>query len=287
MKKILNFVLCIAAAACLVSSCDNLLKPESPSSYETSAVYSNYTLAENAIFGISHAFGIDKSYRNRLLAWYGFNTDIEWYNTYNLGNDNDKSEIGVYDCLPDNSQLNEAEGIFTIMYTAIERANLAIEGLREYGNVKEKDDMLKELSNKARTDAFMAMFWTVIIGELLYGLVIDKAYFLWAFSYIAIWFPVAIYISIHLFTEGLLIFGSRKKEESTKKSLAIRTFIGSLFFGAFVGFEFYFHDGAFDPKGLIAVLLLAAGWGIPFYLMFRGFMKLSEKKADKNLEKEN
>jgi len=141
MKKILNFVLCIAAAACLVSSCDNLLKPESPSSYETSAVYSNYTLAENAIFGISHAFGIDKSYRNRLLAWYGFNTDIEWYNTYNLGNDNDKSEIGVYDCLPDNNQLNEAEGIFTIMYTAIERANLAIEGLREYGNVKEKDDM--------------------------------------------------------------------------------------------------------------------------------------------------
>lgn len=163
-----------------------------------------------------------------------------------------------------------------------------VEELR-YGTllVKEKDDMLKELSNKARTDAFMAMFWTVIIGELLYGLVIDKTYFLWAFSYIAIWFPVAIYISIHLFTEGLLIFGSRKKEESTKKSLAIRTFIGSLFFGAFVGFEFYFHDGAFDPKGLIAVLLLAAGWGIPFYLMFLGFMKFSEKKADKNLEKEN
>ena len=53
-----------------------------------------------------------------------------------------------------------------------------------------------------------------------------------------------------MFTEGLLIFGSRKKEESTKKSLAIRTFIGSLFFGAFVGFEFYFHDGAFDPKVL-------------------------------------
>lgn len=152
--------------------------------------------------------------------------------------------------------------------------------------VKEKDDMLKELSNKARSNAFMAMFWTVLSGELLYILLIDKAYFLWVFSYIVIWLPAAIYITIHSFSEGLLIFGSRKKEKNTKKSLAVRTFIGSLFFGALVGFEYYFHDGVFDPKGLIAALLLAAGWGIPFYLMFFGLMKLSEKKADKNLEKE-
>jgi hypothetical protein len=87
-----------------------------------------------------------------------------------------------------------------------------------------------------------------------------------------------------LFTEGLLIFGSRKKEKSTKKSLAIRTFIGSLFFGAIVGFNYYYHDGAFDPKGLKAVLFLAAGWGIPFYLLYVGFMKIAEKKADKKLE---
>ena len=160
-----------------------------------------------------------------------------------------------------------------------------VEELR-YGTllVKEKDDMLRELSNKARTDAFMAMFWTVIISELLFVLVIDKTYFLWVFSYIVILFPCAIYISIHLFTEGLLIFGSRKKEESTKKSLAIRTFIGSIFFGATVGFNYYYHDGAFDPKGLKAVLFLAAGWGIPFYLLFVGFMKIAEKKADKKLE---
>jgi hypothetical protein len=163
-----------------------------------------------------------------------------------------------------------------------------VEQLR-YGTllVKEKDDMLKELSDKVGTDAFMAMFWTVLIGEFLYIMLVDKAYFLWVLSYVVILMPSAIYIMIHSFKEGLLIFGSRKKEESTKKSLAVRTFIGSLFFGAFVGFEFYFRDGVFYPKGLIAVLLLAAGWGIPFYLMFVGFMKLSEKKADKNLEKEN
>lgn len=139
MKKIFNLILCIAVTAALASSCDNLLKPESPSSFEEEAVFSNYNLAESAIFGIIHTFGIDKSYRNRFLPWYGYNTDIEWYNTFTPGDS--KSDIGTYNCLPNNSQLNEAEGCYTLMYTAIERANLAIEGLRKFGKVEENADM--------------------------------------------------------------------------------------------------------------------------------------------------
>ena len=141
MKKIINLILCIAAISALASSCDNLLKPESPSTYETETVFSNYNLAENAIFGITEAFCIDKSYRNRFLPWYGYNTDVEWYNTYNPGGDQGKSDIGIYNCLPGNNQLNEAEGCYTLMYTAIERANLAIDGLRKYGNVASDANM--------------------------------------------------------------------------------------------------------------------------------------------------
>ena len=141
MKKIFNLILCIAVISALASSCDSLLKPESPSSYEAETVYSNYNLAEGTVFAITEAFCIDKSYRNRFLPWYGFNTDIEWYNTYNPGGDQGKSDIGIYDCRPDNGQLNEAEGCYTLMYTAIERANLAIEGLRQYGDVQNKEDM--------------------------------------------------------------------------------------------------------------------------------------------------
>ena len=151
--------------------------------------------------------------------------------------------------------------------------------------VKNKDDVLKELSDKAKMQSFMAMFWIVIIGELLYICLIDKAYYMWALSYFVIWLPCALYITVLSIKEGLLIFGSKKVENNTKKNLALRTFIGSLFFGAFVGFNSVFHDGAFDPKGLITVLLLAAGWGIPFYLIFIGFMKIAEKRADKKLEK--
>lgn len=141
MKQFIQFILSIAVISALASSCDNLLKPESPSTYDTETVFANYNLAEGAIFGITEAFCIDKSYRNRFLPWYGYNTDIEWYNTYNPGGDGGKSDIGIYNCLPSNGQLNEAEGCYTLMYTAIERANLAIDGLRKLGNVEEDANM--------------------------------------------------------------------------------------------------------------------------------------------------
>ena len=53
----------------------------------------------------------------------------------------------------------------------------------------------------------------------------------------------------------------------------------------FVGFPMLFQDGVFQPEGLLWVFGLAAGWGIPFYLIFAGFMKLAEKRADKNVGK--
>ena len=141
MKKFLQFILSIAVISALASSCDDLLKPESPSSYSEETVYSNPNLAEGAIFGISEAFAVNNSYRNRFHPWYGYNTDIEWYNTYNPGADQGKSDIGIYNCLPTNNQLDEAEGCFPMIYTAVERANLAISGLRKYGNVSEDATM--------------------------------------------------------------------------------------------------------------------------------------------------
>lgn len=149
--------------------------------------------------------------------------------------------------------------------------------------VKEKDDMLTDLSNKARSEAFMTMFWIVIVGELLYVILVDEAYLAWGSTYLICWFPIALYITIVAISGGLLVFGSRKQEETAKKALAVRTFLGAVFFGVFVGWPYYFRDGMFHAKGLLAIPLLAAGWGIPFYLVFIGFMKLAEKRADKEV----
>ena len=138
MKKYL-YILTAAVIALSLSSCEKILDTESPSAFDAATVYSNYSLTEGTIFGITEAFCEVNSYRGRFLPWYGFNTDVEWYNTYKPGDG--KSDIAAYDCLPNNAQLNLSNGPFPLMYMGIERANLVIEGLREYGKVDEKADM--------------------------------------------------------------------------------------------------------------------------------------------------
>ena len=138
MKKYL-YILTAAVIALSLSSCEKILDTESPSAFDAATVYSNYSLTEGTIFGITEAFCEVNSYRGRFLPWYGFNTDVEWYNTYKPGDG--RSDIAAYDCLPNNAQLNLSNGPFPLMYMGIERANLVIEGLREYGKVDEKADM--------------------------------------------------------------------------------------------------------------------------------------------------
>ena len=142
MKK---FTKTLFSAAILMGavSC-NVLDTPSTSSFETSTVFSSYALAERAIFGISEVFCENNSYYNRYVAYYGFNTDIEW----RTGSDptSDKDRINLYDLLPTNGQLNTASGnvnknIFSFLYDGVERANLAIEGLKQYGNIGEDSQM--------------------------------------------------------------------------------------------------------------------------------------------------
>ena len=138
MKKLL-YIFGSMAVMLSALSCEKILDTKSPSAFDAATVYANYSLTEGTIFGITEAFCEVNSYRGRFLPWYGFNTDVEWYNTYKPGDG--KSDIAAYDCLPNNSQLNLSNGPFPLMYMGIERANLVIEGLREYGNTAERADM--------------------------------------------------------------------------------------------------------------------------------------------------
>ena len=138
MKKI-KYILSAAIIAAMVVSCDNILDSESPSTFDAAAVYSNYSLTENTIFSIAQSFGETNNYRGRYLSWIGLNSDIEWYNTYKPTDE--KYQIAGYSQLPNNAQLNLDNGPFAKMYEAIERANLCIEGIREYGKPAENADM--------------------------------------------------------------------------------------------------------------------------------------------------
>ena len=135
------------AAAALTSCSEDGLKTPTQSSFDESVVYSNYTLAEYNVFGIYEVFGHTNCHRGRYLPWYGFNTDIELY--LNTTAD-EKSSIARYSMTPTNGQLNLANGPYNELMGGIERANLAIRGIRQYGN-PEGNAQMAELLGEALT----------------------------------------------------------------------------------------------------------------------------------------
>lgn len=153
MKNLLYstaIALSLIGGSLLTTSCDDLLDTRSESSMDDTQVYSKYELAYGTITGIYHSFGETNSYRGRILPWYGFNTDIEWYNSSD--SNNEKSQITTYACRPNNEQFNIAESKdpWSKLYEAVERCNLAIAGLREYGNT-ESDSRMAQLLGEALT----------------------------------------------------------------------------------------------------------------------------------------
>ena len=135
-----------------MASC-NVLDTPSTSSFETSTVFSSYALAERAIYGISEVFAENNSYYNRHICYYGYNTDIEWRNSFD--SNVNKDGISYYYVLPTNTELNTSSGnvsknVFSFLYDGVERANLAIEGLRDYGNI-DTDSQMRYLYAEALT----------------------------------------------------------------------------------------------------------------------------------------
>ncbi|MBP3256534.1 MAG: RagB/SusD family nutrient uptake outer membrane protein [Bacteroidales bacterium] len=141
MKKI-AYILSAVIVAAMAVSCEKFLDSESPSTFDSASVYSNYSLTENTIFSIAQSFGETNNYRGRYLCWIGLNSDIEWYNSFDEKKlADEKYVIAAYNLTTKNQQLNLDNGPFAKMYEAIERANLCIEGIREYGNPAENANM--------------------------------------------------------------------------------------------------------------------------------------------------
>ena len=125
----------IAAGMSLVS-CD--LTTESKSTFDDTTVFSDPTLTEYQLYSIYEVFGHTNGHRGRYLPWYGYNTDIEWY----ISNTQDaKSQIAQYQITVNNSQLNLADGPYNELFAGIERANLAIKGIRQYGDPDNRPEM--------------------------------------------------------------------------------------------------------------------------------------------------
>jgi hypothetical protein len=130
MKKITY--LFVAMIASVMASCDDYLEAPTKSSLDESVIFSTPDLAKGAVDGIKVPFGETNSYRGRFLPWYGMNTDIEWYNSSQTAGDN--ADLAVYNAKPNNANMNTENNAWAMMYSGIERANICIKGIRQYGN---------------------------------------------------------------------------------------------------------------------------------------------------------
>lgn len=134
------------ALAAGMTSCD--LEAPTQSTLDGSSVYSVYSLAEAEVMSIHVSFGETNSYRGRFLPYYGLNTDVEVPSgsapSFASKND-DKQNLVNYGTSESNGQMNTDNNAYAKFYEGIERANLAIEGLRQYGDVANNKNMAQLL----------------------------------------------------------------------------------------------------------------------------------------------
>ncbi|MDR3220000.1 MAG: RagB/SusD family nutrient uptake outer membrane protein [Dysgonamonadaceae bacterium] len=135
------------AIACLLGttiSCDDYLDAPTKSTMDESVIFSTPSLAEGAIAGVIQSFCETNSYRGRYLVYYGINTDCEVIISLKSTTD-DKSRLANYNTNVSNSQMNTDNNAWAKFYEGIERANLAIRGLRTYGNVESNKELAQIL----------------------------------------------------------------------------------------------------------------------------------------------
>ncbi|MGM9476387.1 RagB/SusD family nutrient uptake outer membrane protein [Pedobacter sp. GSP4] len=143
MKRII-YALFIITGITLVSSCKKTLDAPSKSSLDESVIFSTPSLAEGSVAGVLQSFGETNSYRGRFLVYYGLNNDTEVYNTLKSVDD-DKAKLSNYNCNVNNGQMNTTDNAWAKFYEGIERANLAIRGIRTYGNIQSNPAMAQIL----------------------------------------------------------------------------------------------------------------------------------------------
>lgn len=140
MKNIIKICSVLFLTGLLVSCEEDFLEAPAKSSLEVSTIFSTVGLAQGAVDGILEPMGQTNSYRGRFIPYYGFNTDVE-YNYASNPSGGANSDLVTYNALPNNSTMNSENNAWAMMYQGIERANLAIQGLRTHGNPEPGNEM--------------------------------------------------------------------------------------------------------------------------------------------------
>ena len=161
MKHILFKFILLFAFSLVMGSCKKLLDTPAKSAMDESVIFSTPGLAKDAIAGVLQSFAETNSYRGRYLVNYGINTDAEVY--LSLKNStNDQARLSNYNTNVNNGQMNTDNNAWAKFYEGIERANLAIRGIRTYGDTANNSELRQILGE-------MLTLRAVIYNDLLRG----------------------------------------------------------------------------------------------------------------------
>ena len=115
MKNITIKSLTAVALLASLSSCSDFLDQSSPSSLDGKNIFSTYEYAQGTIANIYQEFG-EQNYRARAI-WYGYNTDIEYYNSSDKADG--KADLATYNAGVGNDQMNTSTGTdLCLLYTS-------------------------------------------------------------------------------------------------------------------------------------------------------------------------
>lgn len=161
MKNRISQLLLFVAFTLAMASCKKLLDAPAKSAMDESVIFSTPGLAQDAIAGVLQSFAETNSYRGRYLVFYGINTDAEVY--LSLKNSTgEQARLSNYNTNVNNSQMNTDNNAWAKFYEGIERANLAIRGIRTYGDTANSRDLRQILGE-------MLTLRAVIYNDLLRG----------------------------------------------------------------------------------------------------------------------
>lgn len=150
--------------------------------------------------------------------------------------------------------------------------------------MKNRDDATQVFHEGILAKAFNLAFSEMINGEILVFIVLliwAREYFFWVCSYFVIWVPAALIHTVIAIKRGWFVWGTKKKEQEGKENFGKAVIKGSLFFGCFMGIMMMIMNGGFAVKYLVMMPIMAAMWGIPFYIIMVLLAKFGEKQADK------
>jgi hypothetical protein len=145
MKKNIKMLTLTLFSVLCVACSEEFLDAPTKSSMDESVIFSTPAYARNAIAGILQSFAETNSYRGRYLPWYGINTDVEVVNGLSgTAAPDDKARLANYNTNVSNDQMNTASNgapnnAYSMFYQGIERANLTILGIRDYGDLTNKE----------------------------------------------------------------------------------------------------------------------------------------------------